>query len=128
MRGLTVFFLIGLFFGYEVAAFGTRCASKRAPLETVPVPTVMPKNFKVAFLGDSGNGAEQRAVLNMVKSFGAAVVIHSGDFDYDDDPASFENAINAVLGANFPYFATIGNHDEDEWEGNNGYQASFSFF
>ncbi|MGH7598791.1 MAG: metallophosphoesterase, partial [bacterium] len=76
-----------------------------------------PANFKIAFIGDQGLGNEARAVLNLIKSEGAQAALHQGDFDYEDDPAAWEAQINDVLGANFPYFASAGNHDEAEWEG-----------
>jgi hypothetical protein len=50
-------------------------------------------------------------------------VVHSGDFDYADDPAAWDAQIDAVLGAHFPYFASAGNHDDSAWKGPNGYQA-----
>jgi hypothetical protein len=83
-----------------------------------------PANFKIAFIGDQGLGNEARAVLNLIKSEGAQAVLHQGDFDYEDDPAAWEAQINDVLGANFPYFASAGNHDEAEWEGYQQYMES----
>lgn len=80
-------------------------------------------NLKVAFIGDQGNGANANAVLRLIRDEGAAMVLHAGDFDYEDDPARWEAAIDRVLGADFPYFATVGNHDEDRWSGRGGYQA-----
>jgi hypothetical protein len=48
--------------------------------------------------------------------------LHQGDFDYEDNPVAWDNQINEILGANFPLFASIGNHDKDKWSGTNGYQ------
>ena len=81
-----------------------------------------PANFTIAFIGDQGLGPESVAVLNLIKSEGAQAVMHSGDLDYVDDPAAWEAQINTVLGPNFPYFVSIGNHDELAWSGSNGYQ------
>ncbi|MGH7600323.1 MAG: metallophosphoesterase, partial [bacterium] len=81
-----------------------------------------PPNFKVAFFGDQGVGENARAVLNLVKAEGTQAVLHLGDFDYNDDPAAWDAQIDDVLGANFPYFACIGNHDESAWRGADGYQ------
>ncbi|HJR08111.1 MAG TPA: metallophosphoesterase [Pyrinomonadaceae bacterium] len=81
-----------------------------------------PANFKVAFMGDQSLGANPVAVLNLIKAEGAQAVLHSGDFDYADNPAAWEAQINGVLGADFPYFATIGNHDMAAWRGAGGYQ------
>ncbi|MGH7492560.1 MAG: metallophosphoesterase [bacterium] len=76
-----------------------------------------PPNFKIAFIGDQGLNNDSRAVLNLIKSEGAQAVLHQGDFDYSDDPDAWEEQINSVLGTDFPYFASAGNHDEAEWPG-----------
>src|ERR1051325_11490632 len=81
-----------------------------------------PADFKIAFIGDQGLGPNAVAVLNLIKLEGAQVVMHSGDLDYSDNPAAWEAQINSVLGANFPYFVTIGNHDELKWAAAGGYQ------
>ena len=81
-----------------------------------------PPNFKIAFIGDQGSGSNPQAVLNLVKADSAQAVIHMGDFDYNDNPAAWDALITAALGANFPYFAAIGNHDVAKWGGANGYQ------
>jgi len=81
-----------------------------------------PVNFKIAFIGDQGAGSRARSVLNLIKAEGAQLVMHQGDFDYNDDPAAWDAQIDNILGSNFPYFASIGNHDEDRWSGANGYQ------
>jgi hypothetical protein len=80
-------------------------------------------NVVIAFMGDQGNGSNADAVLNLIKNEGAQAVVHNGDFDYADNPTAFENRINAILGANFPYYAVIGNHDAAAWGGTNGYSA-----
>lgn len=76
-----------------------------------------PPNFKVAFIGDSGYGAEFEGVLNLIKNEGAGLVLHQGDFDYADDPDGFFAKIDQILGANFPYLGSIGNHDSGSWGG-----------
>ncbi len=76
-----------------------------------------PTGVKVAFIGDQGLGTDARAVLQLIKNEGAAVVLHQGDFDYLDDPNAWDLQINGVLGSNFPYFASIGNHDAFAWPG-----------
>ena len=43
------------------------------------------------------------------------MVLHQGDFDYKDDPEEWNLQINEVLGPDFPYFASIGNHDFAAW-------------
>lgn len=81
-----------------------------------------PANFKIAFIGDQGLTKESRQVLQLIKDEGADAVLHQGDFDYKHDPAGWENMINSILGENFPYFASIGNHDTKKWSGTTGYQ------
>src|SRR5215210_1975949 len=81
-----------------------------------------PADFKIAFIGDQGLGPNAVAVLNLIKAEGAQAVMHSGDLEYTDNPAAWEAQINGVLGADFPYFVAIGNHDELAWGGTGGYQ------
>ena len=68
-------------------------------------------NFKVAFIGDSGAGNNFRDVLNLIKAEGAQAVLHQGDFAYSSPISTWTSVIDSVLGANFPYFASDGNHD-----------------
>ena len=81
-----------------------------------------PVDLKIAFIGDQDDGEDAIAVLELILSEGAAAVSHQGDFDYHDDPQSWMALINDVLGPDFPYFASVGNHDEDEWRSPGGYQ------
>ena len=48
------------------------------------------------------------------------MVLHQGDFDYKDDPLAWDMQIDETLGPDFPYFASVGNHDLNAWT---GYQA-----
>jgi acid phosphatase len=66
---------------------------------------------KVAFIGDQNLGASATAVLQLIKNEGAQAVVHLGDFDFNDNPAAWDQQINSVLGPSFPYFAVIGFHD-----------------
>ncbi|MGK3990594.1 DNRLRE domain-containing protein [Sorangium sp. So ce136] len=77
----------------------------------------------VAFIGDQGNNSDADAVLNLIKDEGAVATIHNGDFDYASNPAAWESRINGILGANYPYFAVIGNHDAAAWGGASGYAS-----
>ena len=77
----------------------------------------------VAFIADQGAGAGARAVLQLIKNEGADVVLHQGDFDYRDDPDSWDDLITDVLGAEFPYFASVGNHDIEHFYDPDGCQA-----
>ena len=79
-------------------------------------PESVPPDFKVAFIGDQGLNRASRSVLRMIKDEGADMVLHQGDFDYQDNPDLWDQQINQVLGDDFPYFASIGNHDVLAWE------------
>ena len=81
-----------------------------------------PPNFKIAFIGDQGLGKDAEAVLRLSKSEGAQAVLHQGDLDSENNPAAWDTQINKILGADFPYFVSIGNHDTNKWYGKNGYQ------
>ena len=72
-------------------------------------------NLKIAFIGDVGIGPNQRAVLTLIKSEGVQAVLHQGDFDYHGDPIGFWSSVDDILGPNFPYFVSVGNHDVDNW-------------
>ena len=76
----------------------------------------------IAFIGDQGLGANAQAVLTMIRDAGADAVMHSGDFDYSDNPQAWNDQIDAILGPNFPYFGSIGNHDDLKFYGPGGYQ------
>ena len=79
------------------------------------VKTSIPKNLKVAFIGDQGLSNYSKAVLKMIKEEKTDVVLHQGDFDYEDNPEKWHKQINKILGPRFPYFGSIGNHDADKW-------------
>jgi hypothetical protein len=81
-----------------------------------------PSDFTIAFIGDAGIGSNAKAVLALIRDELADAVIHQGDLDYKDDPAAWEETIDGVLGQDFPYFVSVGNHDEDRWYGAGGYQ------
>jgi predicted phosphodiesterase len=74
-----------------------------------------PPNYKVAFIGDSGYGSDFEAVLNLIKSENADLVLHQGDLAYTSDAAGFFAKIDAALGTDFPYLASAGNHDVGSW-------------
>jgi hypothetical protein len=102
-----------------VATLVTAClfaAPNAGASDTVPARIAPPANLKVAFIGDSGAGEDFARVLRLIRSEKADLVMHQGDFDYDGSPSTFETAINRVLGANFPYFVSVGNHDEGDWK------------
>jgi hypothetical protein len=81
----------------------------------------------IAFIGDqgwepTGRSEGPRAVLQLIRDEGADAVMHQGDFDYLDDPAGWEAQINDVLGPDYPYFVSVGNHDVAEWDSQGGYK------
>ena len=84
----------------------------QAPL-SASIPT--DPDLKVAFIGDTANGTSFTSVLSLIKSEGAHMVLHQGDFDYGSNPTAFFSTIDTVLGVNFPYLASIGNHDTESW-------------
>lgn len=89
----------------------------KAQTVTPAAPQSTSANFKVAFIGDQGLTANSQAVLQLIKYEGAQMVLHSGDLDYADNPAAWDAQINSVLGPDFPYFVSIGNHDLVAWSG-----------
>lgn len=76
-------------------------------------------SLRVAFIGDQGTGPGAFEVLNLIKDEEVNLVLHQGDFDYEDDPNKWDSMISNVLGDDFPLVATIGNQDVKAW---NGYQ------
>src|SRR3989442_795272 len=107
---------------------GRRCRPPSAPstnssppgasvpdAQDAPGPIPADPNLKVAFIGDSGNGSDFRRVLQLIKAEGAHMVLHQGDFDYADNARRFFATIDSILGDDFPYFASVGNHDAGSW-------------
>jgi hypothetical protein len=76
----------------------------------------------VAFIADQGLGEDARAVLRLIAAEGADLVLHQGDLDYHDDPDAWDDLITDELGADFPYFVSIGNHDVSRFFSPDGYQ------
>lgn len=83
----------------------------------------VPRPLTVAFIGDQGAGESARRVLELIRAEGAELVLHQGDLGYGKPPAEWDALITDVFGADFPYFATIGNHDVHRWYGADGYQV-----
>lgn len=79
-----------------------------------------PANLKIAFFGDQGYGSDAEAVLKLVKSEGAEMLVHLGDFDYNDNPSGWEAQTAKIMGPDFPMASVIGNHDL-KWDGSSGY-------
>ncbi len=104
------------------AAATTTASTAGTTTTTIPVTTAteVADPLLVAFIADQDSDRDAQAVLELIRDEGADMVLHQGDFDYDDDPNAWDQLITDVLGSDFPYFASIGNHDEEEWS---GYQA-----
>ncbi len=100
------------------AVIGVNCAltseAKSQSRETLQPVTV-------AFIGDQGINSNSRAVLKLIKDEGVDLVLHQGDLGYENNPTRWDTFITNVLGADFPYLASVGNHDM-LWHSPNGYQ------
>ena len=84
------------------------------PLQADTAPSPTKRELKVAFIADTGSGIYFRSVLQLIKQQQADMVLHQGDLGYGKSTA-FLRAIDDVLGPDFPYFASRGNH-EGGWE------------
>ena len=100
--------IIGLAFLITLGLFLSDVKEKIIPTDV---------DFRVAFIGDQGLGPSAIAVLNLIKDEGTHMVLHQGDFDYGDNPNEWDRQISDVLGSDFPYFASLGNHDMKQWSG-----------
>jgi len=105
-----------------LAAVFSLCVAIALPSSALSQGDIPPVNFTIAFIGDQGLGQNAEAVLNLIKNEGADAVVHSGDFDYHDNPSGWDGQINGILGPDFPYFASVGNHDAARFYGSGGYQ------
>lgn len=79
-------------------------------------------DLKVAFIGDQGLTTEAQQVLGLIRAEGADLIIHTGDLDYEGDPAAWDTLVTDEMGPRFPYFVTMGNHDSSAWDGPDGYR------
>lgn len=81
-------------------------------------PDEMPSGgVTVAYIADQDMRETSREVLRLISREDADVVVHSGDFDYQNDPEGWDAMLTEELGADFPYLASAGDHDLQEWEG-----------
>jgi 3',5'-cyclic AMP phosphodiesterase CpdA len=59
----------------------------------------------------------------MVRNWGADLLLHAGDFDYEDNPSAFMNQTTDILGERMKMIAVPGNHDILQWfSKRNGYR------
>lgn len=70
--------------------------------------------FKVAFIGDQGLGTTSRAVLELIRDEHTDLLLHQGDFDYENNPEAWYKETTNILGEGFPLLGTLGNHDVEE--------------
>jgi hypothetical protein len=74
---------------------------------------IPPPNLTIAYMGDGPrNDANAVSVYQLIRNYGAHAVVHSGDTDYDERPDWFERRIDTTLGPQFPYFVSVGNHED----------------
>ncbi len=89
-----------------------------APPVTSTVPT--DANLKVAFIGDTGTGADFQSVLQLIKREKADLVMVQGDLNYVDGTSpSWFTAIDGEINTSattIPYVIAKGNHDV-KWPG-----------
>lgn len=107
MRQITIV-VLGVVFVVGVFSVSVSIAQRVGVIPTTP-------NLKVAFIADQGATNDTIAVLQLIKNEGAELVVHAGDFDYENNPDKWDANITRVLGANFPYLVSAGNHDVGPW-------------
>ena len=111
--------------GMLLLAASAAACGPRIPIETLPPlhfdtparsqPLETRQGLEVAFIGDQGVGGDSEAVLRLIKAEGADLVISGGDLGYRGSPETFDSMVSAILGPDFPFFASLGNHDADDW-------------
>jgi hypothetical protein len=119
LAAIVVAFGVGSFAGHDPSG-QDKANPKRAELSSSGLsytghPFEVERGLMVAFLGDHGTSDEAYRVLRMIKAEGVDLVLSQGDLGYDSSPDDFERMINQVLGPDFPFFASLGNHDRTEW-------------
>lgn len=78
-------------------------------------------HYKIAFLGDQGNGEDTQSVLDLVKKESASALLLLGDYDYENKPDVWMKRLEDTLGRNFPLMFVIGNHEEENLSGYIGF-------
>ena len=97
----------------SIAAISSVPESRATDASSVGASVATPPDFKVAFIGDQGVTTGAAAVLQMIKDEGTQMVLHQGDLGYGAGPDAWEQQLDDILGPDFPYFASIGNHELD---------------
>jgi len=111
--------------GVALLGAGAAGCGPRIQVETLPPvrfdaltesrPLEARQDLKVAFVGDHGVGGDSESVLRLIKAEAADLVLSQGDLGYRGSPETFDRMVSAILGPDFPFFASLGNHDADEW-------------
>jgi hypothetical protein len=94
MKNIRMWLVVSL-----VLLLASACSAKPTPSHTI------------AFIGDQSVSTNARAVLQLIADDGADMVLHQGDLGYTSNVAAWEQQIDDILGHDFPYFASVGNHD-----------------
>lgn len=81
-------------------------------LVVLSLTTNLSGQVKIAFVGDQGNNNKTDRVYQLILSEGAEALCVQGDFDYDNSPEQWETRMTSNLGADYPVFASLGNHDK----------------
>lgn len=74
-------------------------------------------DLKVAFIGDTDHGTNLKNVLNLIVAEKAQALLVQGDMSYSANPDAWWDAVESVLGTDFPIFLSRGNHDDSSWPG-----------
>lgn len=98
-----------LLLGCSVPAGKIFTATNSMPVKETPV------NFTIAFIGDQGVSENAKKVLQLIDGEGADLVLHQGDLGYAAGPQEWELQLNGILGEDFPYLTSPGNHDPPSW-------------
>ena len=89
-----------------------------SPPTALPAVVDAPKpNYRIAFVGDQGATVDSQAVLKLIKASNVQLMVVLGDFDYTDDPNTWDKMLTDTLGDSFPVIAAVGNHDTGAWPG-----------
>lgn len=97
-----------------LAVVGAAC---QTPAPEPAGPPLSPPTVRVAFLADSGLSPRAARVLDWLRSEEVDLVLHQGDFDYEDAPLAWMAFLDRHLGPRQPFLASLGNHDAAEWKG-----------
>jgi hypothetical protein len=93
-------------------------SAQSASLQTTSDDITTDPNLKVAFIGDTGDGDNFGAVLDLIVAEGTDAVVILGDFDYDAanlDAGHYMSVVDTHLGSELPVFLVNGNHDTPAW-------------